>query len=102
MDTPDLDERPVKKRRFFTEDAPELQLFSSPPSPATSEPSHVASSQIPDGPRTPENHTNGITKDDFDVNLLSAVVGTDLSDDVVQILRKASEGNLERGKSITK
>jgi hypothetical protein len=87
MNLAETDSRPAKKRRFFVEDA------SSPgASPATVPQSSSFASQPP----TTEKIVSS-PQDGFDISTLNAIIGEQLSEDVVLQLREASNGNLERG-----
>ncbi|KAI8931945.1 hypothetical protein NX059_010846 [Plenodomus lindquistii] len=90
MESPHPDERPPKKRRFFTEDSSPVQVRSKPPrSPAHSPPPHAAT---PDGRN--ENGDNG-AGDGFDFAMLQAVVG-ELPEATMQKLKDVSAGDVQR------
>jgi DNA repair protein RAD5 len=96
MGHPELEERPAKKRRFFVED--DLTPSSSTSTQSTGP---LLSSEI-QGSGTGANtlETTSTNNDAFDVELLASVIGETLSTSVVEQLRQASDGNIERGASI--
>lgn len=96
MESPHPDERPAKKRRFFTENSSPAQIrskhYNPPPqsSPqAPSSPVHV-SDEIKGG-------DDAAALDGFDVGMLQAVVG-ELPCSTLQKLKDVSSGNVERGR----
>lgn len=96
MESPHPDERPHKKRRFFTEDSSPIQVRTKQPSPRPPTPPPAPDSNVP-----PQSGGNG--QDDagdmggFDVAMLQAVVG-ELSMPTLQKLKDVSGNNVERGR----
>lgn len=89
METPHPDERPLKKRRFFTEDS----------SPAQVEPVRPASPQSPIPRATSAHEDAGKAEEDFgafDVGMLQAIVG-ELPLSTLQTLNVVSGGDVQRG-----
>jgi DNA repair protein RAD5 len=95
MESPHPDERPAKKRRFFTEDSSPAQVRSKQPNPRPQ-----SSPQVPSSPsHIPDERARGedaAALDGFDVGMLQAVVG-DLSESTLQKLKDVSGSNVERG-----
>ncbi|KAH7083774.1 SNF2 family N-terminal domain-containing protein [Paraphoma chrysanthemicola] len=94
MESPHPDERPLKKRRFFTEDSSPAQPRSKRPSPRPQTPpptvdDHASAQSGGDAP------ANGEEMDGFDVGMLQAVVG-ELSLPTLQKLKDVSGNNVER------
>jgi DNA repair protein RAD5 len=94
MESPHPDERPAKKRRFFTEDSSPVQIrtkqspeLAPPPSPPPAADSHEEAPA--DGP--------GMDSEGFDVAMLEAVVGN-LSISTIKKLKDVSGNNVERGR----
>jgi DNA repair protein RAD5 len=91
------DERPAKKRRFFTEDSSPAQVRSKPPSPPPQTPppagEHDAQAQAQPEEDRPDD-TGAM--DGFDVGMLQAVVG-ELSAPTLLKLKDVSGNNVERG-----
>lgn len=101
MQSPHPDERPPKKRRFFTEDSSPVQVRSKPADlPPSSSPSPPPPPQQPrDSESAPiEEISNGAQPDfdGFDVETLQAIVG-ELSISTLQKLKDISANNVERG-----
>jgi DNA repair protein RAD5 len=93
MESTHPEERPMKKRRFFTED-------SSPAPVRTKAPKPPPSSPPPQHEATPdESNGNGEETDfgSFDVGMLQAVVG-DLSVPTLQKLKHVSGSDVQRGR----
>ncbi|KAH5652046.1 hypothetical protein HBI44_101610 [Parastagonospora nodorum] len=94
MESPHPDERPHKKRRFFTEDSSPIQVRTKQPSPRPQTPPPAVEDNVP-----PQSGANG--QDDagdmggFDVGMLQAVVG-ELSMPTLQKLKDVSGNNVER------
>jgi len=94
MESHHPDERPAKKRRFFTEDSspaqPRPKRPSSPPTPPpvveADAPAHVETNGVKEA----------VESDGFDVGMLQAVVG-ELSAPTLQKLKDVSGNNVERG-----
>jgi uncharacterized short protein YbdD (DUF466 family) len=98
MQSPHPDERPAKKRRFFTEVSSPAQVRSKQPnSPPQSSP------QAPSSPtHVPDERDGGddaAALDEFDVGMLQAVVG-DLPLSTLQKLKDVSGNNVERGRHL--
>jgi DNA repair protein RAD5 len=95
MESHHPDERPSKKRRFFTEDSSPAQVRSQRPTsrPPTPPPAveDDAQPQIETNGAVDAAETNG-----FDVGMLQAVVG-ELSLPTLQKLKDVSGNNVERG-----
>jgi DNA repair protein RAD5 len=99
----DIDDRPTKKRRFFSDDGGAAAALSSSAIPS-SRPTSSTSSTDEHG----SSHTSdighggpGTTTEDFDEATFRAFVGEDgLSEDVVQRVKDAAGGNLERAINI--
>ncbi|KAF2851458.1 hypothetical protein T440DRAFT_498441 [Plenodomus tracheiphilus IPT5] len=90
MESPHPDERPSKKRRFFTEDSSPAQVRSKPPhSPPHSPPPPPQTSDERNGS---EENREG---DGFDSTMLQAVVG-ELPEATMQKLRDVSGGDVQR------
>jgi hypothetical protein len=95
MESPHPDERPSKKRRFFTEDSSPAQVRATRPSPRpATPPPAVASHEEAQGETNGD--TDAGTTDGFDVGMLQAVVG-ELSASTLQKLKDVSGNNVERG-----
>jgi len=95
MESPHPDERPSKKRRFFTEDSSPAQVRSKKPTsrPPTPPPAVESDAQA----QVEANGTDDAgTIDGFDVGMLQAVVG-ELSAPALQKLKDVSGNNVERG-----
>ncbi|EMD87915.1 hypothetical protein COCC4DRAFT_73662 [Bipolaris maydis ATCC 48331] len=100
MQSPHPDERPPKKRRFFTEDSSPVQVRSKPADlPPSSSPSPPPPPPQPrDSESAPiEEISNGAQPDfdGFDVETLQAIVG-ELSISTLQKLKDISANNVER------
>lgn len=94
MDAPELEERPHKKRRFFTE--PSSSIESQPSSHDSPLQSRSASPSVKEGPDEGENTNQVESMEGFDVDLLQAVVG-ELSTSVLQTLKNLSANDVQRG-----
>lgn len=93
MDSTHPDERPLKKRRFFTEDSsPEQVRTKRQPSPTP--PPNDETHALP--PPDPTETQNAGDTDAFDVAMLQAVVG-DLPAATIDKLKDVSGNNVERG-----
>jgi len=95
MESPHPEERPLKKRRFFTEN-------SSPARPAS--PSLVSAAVVRANSPLGISDGNvevlsGETLDGFDVETLQAIVG-ELPHTVLQQLKRVSGGDVQRGLSV--
>jgi len=96
----DIDNRPRKRRRFFVDDPEDEPTTSSHhesssrPQSSTSNCGERASSQTEPADLQPAN--DPVSKDSFDVDTFCAFVGEQLSQDVVQKIQDASNGNMER------
>ena len=101
MDSTHIDERPLKKRRFFREDSSpvvqSIQKFSPPP--ASPEPSNGAATSPIEIPSDGEADRNGAVSDGFDASLLCAVVG-ELPPSTVQKLKDQSGDDVQRGTAL--
>lgn len=95
MESPHPDERPHKKRRFFTEDSSPAQVRTKPPSPRPQTPPPANDSNGQAQSEAYESADAG-TMDGFDVAMLQAVVG-ELSQPTLQKLKDVSGNNVERG-----
>jgi DNA repair protein RAD5 len=86
MTSTEFEERPIKKRRFFVDDSPDLeqspQEVDPPADPAPAPPSLDTTK----------------SEDGFDVNLLNTFLGERLPESTVQKLRELSQNDIERGK----
>jgi hypothetical protein len=95
MESPHPEERPLKKRRFFTEDSSPAQPRSKRLSPRSQTPPPIvdnhAQVQVEDSGVENERAMDG-----FDVGMLQAVVG-ELSLPTLQKLKDVSGNNVERG-----
>lgn len=97
MESPHPDERPAKKRRFFTEDSSPVQVRSKqsdntvPQSPPQAPSSPTNSSEGQDG------GSDAVGLDGFDVGMLQAVVG-ELPQSTLETLKDVSSSNVERGR----
>jgi hypothetical protein len=99
MESPHPEERPAKKRRFFTEDSSPVQFRTKqPPEPAAppSPPPAADSHGEAQGAEAPA-HSPGIDSEGFDVAMLEAVVGN-LSISTIKKLKDVSGNNVERGR----
>ena len=100
MQSPHPDERPLKKRRFFTEDSSPVQVRSKPADLPPSSPPPPPPLQQPQDSEPPpiEGTSNGAQQDfdGFDVETLQAIVG-ELSISTLQKLKDVSASNVERG-----
>lgn len=99
MESPHPDERPHKKRRFFTEESSpvveSIQRYS--PSPAASpESPHDDAISLDPTPPDGVGAQNGEISDGFDIGLLQAVVG-ELSPSVLEGLKRRSDNDVQRG-----
>ncbi|KAF1921482.1 SNF2 family N-terminal domain-containing protein [Ampelomyces quisqualis] len=94
MESPHPDERPHKKRRFFTEDSSPVQVRPEQPSPRAATPPPVARSN---GPAQCEAQApaDADVMDGFDVGMLQAVVG-ELSQPTLLKLKHVSGNSVER------
>jgi DNA repair protein RAD5 len=99
MESPHPDERPAKKRRFFTEDSSPAQVRSKRSTPPPQTPPPVADSHVQPQPEEDTPEDTG-TVDGFDVGMLQAVVG-ELSMPILQKLKDVSGNNVERGRRTT-
>lgn len=95
MESPHPDERPHKKRRFFTEDSSPIQVRTKQPSPRQQTPPPEVDSHA-QAPNEGEQATNAVSADGFDVGMLQAVVG-ELSTSTLLKLKDVSGNNVERG-----
>ncbi|KAF2024792.1 hypothetical protein EK21DRAFT_104416 [Setomelanomma holmii] len=94
MESPHPEERPLKKRRFFTEDSSPAQVRTKRPSPRPQTPPPTIDDNEP--AQSDSNGTeNGASMDGFDVGMLQAVVG-ELSLPTLQKLKDVSGNNVER------
>ena len=110
MSTPDVQQRPAKRRRFFVDDPPspkqpiiiseKRNIADVPPSTHTREPSSdvaPATSSQTDVSVQDAVHTSASTSvEDFDEKLFKAVVGDAISKDSMDKLREISGNNTER------
>jgi DNA repair protein RAD5 len=98
MESPHPDERPHKKRRFFTE-APAAQKH--PKRPASRSKTPPPPPPDVEGVAQPQPESNGTEdagqSDGFDVSTLQAVVG-ELPLPTLQKLKDVSGNNVERGR----
>ena len=99
----DIDQRPIKKRRFFVDDpedvndqlAPESSAYgSSRPVSATSATEEHASSQT--NPTDLAVASSSVATSEFDITTFRAFAGEEVSEDVMQTVRKAANGDMER------
>ncbi|XP_014553130.1 hypothetical protein COCVIDRAFT_29575 [Bipolaris victoriae FI3] len=98
MQSPHPDERPSKKRRFFTEDSSPVQVRSKPVDlPPSSSPPPPPPPPQDSEPAPTEETSNGAQPDfdGFDVETLQAIVG-ELSISTLQKLKDVSASNVER------
>jgi DNA repair protein RAD5 len=95
MDSLHPDERPAKKRRFFTEDSSPVQIRSKPPSSRPPTPPLAAEHDAEAQPEE-DGTEEARAMDGFDVGMLQAVVG-ELSEPTLQKLKDVSGNNVERG-----
>lgn len=95
MESPHPEERPLKKRRFFTEDSSPAQPRSKrlSPRPQTPPPAVDDHAQVQVEDSGVENEG---AMDGFDIGMLQAVVG-ELSLPTLQKLKDVSGNNVERG-----
>ena len=95
MESPHPDERPSKKRRFFTEDSSPACVRTKPPD----SPPHSPPPQSVQPTGTPD-ETNGDHQPDeadgFDFGMLQAVVG-ELPETTMQKLKDVSGSDVQRG-----
>lgn len=77
MESPHPDERPLKKRRFFSDDQPPVQ--------------------VPPVPNNADQAEDGTSLDGFDVGTLQAIVG-ELPLPTLQQLKKVSGSDVQRGR----
>jgi hypothetical protein len=109
MDSPHIEERPHKKRRFFAENSSPVHTapvrHPSPPPPVASPDPTPTSIASPIGVQSDNaavqdggGHGGGLEGglEGFDVGLLQAVVG-DLESSVLQKLRHVSGNDVQRG-----
>jgi DNA repair protein RAD5 len=93
MESTHAEERPMKKRRFFTEDSSPAQVRTKASNPPPSSP--------PPQPAETRDESNGEKEDadfgSFDVGMLQAVVG-ELSAPTLQKLKDVSGSDVQRGK----
>lgn len=92
MESPHPDERPSKKRRFFTETSSPAQLRSNPHHAPRHSPPPQAEAARPDGSKGSAEHGSG---DGFDCAMLQAVVG-ELPDATMATLKDVSGGDVQR------
>ena len=87
----DVEERPHKKRRFFTDDSP---IEDSNLSPESSRPEEV--DDLPE-PVTFSSHSNESNKENFfSAQTFKSIVGDDVSDEAVRHLQSSYGTNLEQ------
>jgi DNA repair protein RAD5 len=100
MESPHPDERPLKKRRFFTEDSSPAQVRSKTPNPLPSSPPPQPAliAERPDESNK-DGDGDGIAQvfGSFDVGMLQAVVG-ELSVATMQKLKDVSGSDVQRGR----
>jgi hypothetical protein len=96
MESPHPDERPHKKRRFFTEDSSPIQVRTKQPSPRPQTPPPAVDSNEQVKAEANGQQDAGDV-DGFDVGMLQAVVG-ELSMPTIQKLKDVSGNNVERGR----
>lgn len=96
MESPHPDERPHKKRRFFTEDSSPVQVRAKQPSPHRQTPPPAIDSNDRVQPEVHDAADAG-SVDGFDVEMLQAVVG-ELSQSTLKKLKDVSGNNVERGR----
>ncbi|KIW87885.1 uncharacterized protein Z519_11469 [Cladophialophora bantiana CBS 173.52] len=98
----DVDVRPRKKRRFFVDDPEDPHDHASSSVNASSRPASATSSAGPDPESCQVKRADSQSPHDnekpqaFDVDIFRAFVGKDVSQDVVERVGAASNGNLER------
>ncbi|EER25103.1 SNF2 family N-terminal domain containing protein [Coccidioides posadasii C735 delta SOWgp] len=114
MNSSDIDQRPAKKRRFFFDDEPETPEGRPPPLQTPDASSRAPSieggsptvtssnAQAANPSNTFEPHTEVATecKNEFDVGFFTSVVGNDLSEDTIRMVRDMARGNMERAINI--
>lgn len=98
MESPHPDERPLKKRRFFTEDSSPSQIQrthqSSPTPSPPPEPTNAVEVVDESNSNTNEGELGA-----FDIGMLQAVVG-ELPSTTLQRLKDVSGSNVERGMQV--
>jgi len=97
------EERPAKKRRFFVEDPPIDGRSVIPDAPTPDESAdnapQIHTPQSSSRPTSPgQSNENSIALNGLDVETLNAIVGEELSFEIVEKLRKLSGNNTERGR----
>lgn len=96
MESPHPDERPTKKRRFFTEVSSPIQVRSKPPHSPPNSPPPQPSNAV----STPDESNGSGEQEDadgFDFGMLQAVVG-ELPDATMQKLKDVSGNDVQRGR----
>jgi DNA repair protein RAD5 len=98
MESPHPDERPLKKRRFFTEDSSPAQVRSKTPNPLPSSPPPQPA-LVAERPDESNEDGHGAAEDfgGFDVGMLQAVVG-ELSVATMHKLKDVSGSDVQRGR----
>ena len=99
MESPHPDERPAKKRRFFTEDSSPAHPAPKRPASPPRSPPPAPNGHVKEGPSDNETAAS-IATDGFDVAMLQAVVG-ELNKPTLQKLKDVSGNNVERGALIS-
>ena len=104
MSAPDLEHRPIKKRRFFVDDPDDVSpqdapnapsaASSSRPSSSTSTIDPLKSSETDATDSGPLGPTNLSAK--FDVKIFAAFIGEDVPTDKLQKIRHAARDDMER------
>jgi DNA repair protein RAD5 len=90
----DIDDRPVKRRRFFTDESPNRHVTSLPgsASPPVAQDAEIPATTAPAIERTLSTSAKGT----FDAVEFKNVVGADASQDAITILQRMYGANLER------
>ena len=83
----ELEERPVKKRRFFVDEPEDTPIQDATVNPEPSLPGEINA--------LPDHSSPG-----FNAEVFNSVVGETLPDSDIQRLRELSDNNLERGKKM--
>lgn len=115
MSFPDIEQPPLKKRRFFVEESPPPEqnaYFASPDAPhvdalrgssslaltkeASIGESHLAPHQVDTSAQNFDHSLSHSTSSDFDKDIFESFVGQEVSKDVMTRLQEISESNMER------
>lgn len=115
MSFPDVEQPPLKKRRFFAEESPppdQNAYFAPPEAPhdvdalhgsslaitkdASIGGSHHISNEVDTGTQDSDHTIIDLTSNDFDKQIFESFVGQEVSEDVSMRLEEISENNMER------